>query len=83
MAQLQAKGGQKVGYKFDTETLGSLQHIPEFLEEVISVRPSHATIIRRAIRVYGQYLDDLQKDGKLELEKLELFSAAGRTPNLN
>ncbi len=78
MTQLQSKGGRKLGYKLDTASLINLQRIPDFLEEEIGIRPSHATIIRRSIRLYSQHLDELQEANKLILERDALLLAAGR-----
>jgi hypothetical protein len=76
--QLQAKGGEKWSFKLDPLTVINLNAIPDMLDRTIGVRPSYAAIVRRAIRLYSQHLDELKSARKLLDEKQELLIAAGR-----
>lgn len=78
--QLQAKGGEKWGFKLDPLTVMNLNDIPQLLEERMGLKPSYATIVRRAIRVYAESVKGMKNARRLQDEKTELLSVAGR-PN--
>lgn len=81
--QLQAKGGQGYKQRFDPQTIFLMQNMAEDLGMAIQVKPSQAVLIRRAIRYYAEFIQELvhvrnPSIVKLRAEKNELLIAAGR-----
>lgn len=76
--QLQAKGGEKWGFKLDPLTIMKLNDISEHLQGKAGVKPSQAVIVRRAIRLYSSFVQDIKTSRMLKDEKTELLEAAGR-----
>lgn len=78
--QLQAKGGEKWGFKLDPLTLIRLNETVDHLHQTAGIKPSHAVVVRRAIQFYAIYLGELKTARKLKDEKAALFAVAGREP---
>jgi len=78
--QLQAKGGEKWGFKLDPLTLIKLNDTVDHLNQTAGVKPSHAVVVRRAIQFYASHLEELKTARKLKDEKTALYAVAGREP---
>lgn len=76
-----AKGGEVYRFRFDQQTVMILDSLKDALQESLCVRPSHCVLIRRALRHYAEYIIAEEKSiRQLQVEKRELYQAAGRKP---
>jgi len=60
--QLQAKNGKSISFKLDSESFCRLKHAKEFIERGLEMKVSNAVIVRRALEVFTEYLDEAIKD---------------------
>lgn len=76
---MMAKGGQIYNYRIDPQTVFLMRNIRDELEETIQMKPSQTVLIRRALRHYGEFIQELPRTiHTLETEKAQLLRAAGR-----
>ena len=84
--QLRARRGQVYKHRLDPQTVFMMRGITEDLEKNICINPSQAVLIRRALRHYAEFVQDLTERGSVrmfEAEKQQLIAAAGRLNQMN
>jgi hypothetical protein len=65
LRKLYASNGDSMQYRIDRATLGVLDEVAKALTDKVNILPSHALVIRRAVRVCLRML----KDGRVNLDR--------------
>jgi hypothetical protein len=79
LKQATAFGGQVYNIKLDVQSVLCMDVIRDELESTLHIRPSKPLMIRRALRVYGEYIQGLpQTVGAWDTERQQIRQAAGR-----
>ena len=76
--RLNARAGDVCRYRLDPQTIFTMKNTVEDLEKTLCLSPSFCVLIRRAVRFYGEHVQELTGVRAFDEEKQALILASGR-----